>query len=708
MLRAAAVLGQRFRYEVVAAMTGAKPAALRDALEAAVSAQLVEEEDGEAGHYRFRHALTRDAVYEDMIAPRRRGLHSAAAAALARIPGTPAADLCRHLVAAHDWEAAAPLFVRAAEEAEAAYSYEDAAEIYSRALEHAVDERVLGDLECRLGFSRLQHGDVPEARRRLEAGVRRLEEAGEERLAARFRIPLAVACWQGARLDLARAELEAARLVLERYGPSEDLAMVHVRLAGLNMVELEGEAAVTSATTAAEMAAEVGADAPRIWAYDYLGAGLAYTGRLADGLEYLDQSYREARDAGLYLIAADALYQGVLWRLIDLRPGEAMLRVDVLRSLSAGNWTRREADIAEAMTFWWGFGQPLRALELLEHVIAPYPRSAENTWIAWAQINLAAANAQLGRFPAARRLLEGQGGRSEPHLWMLNAWNVMRIGLDGGDLEFALSAGPAVLASLPLAAPVRRILLDMAVEVLLAAQHLAEARRIAHDALPLLGESPLVDRVVARIALASGDPRAAVTAFRAAADAFAARGIQHEESRTRIALSGALEQAGDRSGAILELRTALASARARDAVHEERLAHARLAGLGALPEPSVDQVKAALEDLLHAPARLAASPLLELACLGPSGEGRTARLAAMLKELVGELAASSNYAESDAGKVLSAYYFERLGSHERVAERFHLSMPTYYRRLRDVGHVRVAGLLREREAAATERRLRQV
>ena len=49
--------------------------------------------------------------------------------------------------------------------------------------------------------------------------------------------------------------------------------------------------------------------------------------------------------------------------------------------------------------------------------------------------------------------------------------------------------------------------------------------------------------------------------------------------------------------------------------------------------------------------------------------------------------------------MLDAYYFARRGSHERVAESLHLTMPTYYRRLRS-GQVRLAELLRERDAAA--------
>ena len=378
----------------------------------------------------------------------------------------------------------------------------------------------------------------------------------------------------------------------------------------------------------------------------------------------------------------------------------------MLRSLEAGNWSRREADIAEAMAFWWGFGEPKPALDLLEQAIAPFERGADNTWIAWAEINLAAVNAQLGRFQVARRLLEGQGGRSEPHLWMLNAWTVMRVGLDGGDLELALSPGPALLAGLPVASPVRRILLDISVEVLLAAGHLAEARRVSEESLDQLGAGPLTDRVRGRLALAAGDPIAAAEYLDRAAAEFAARGLRHQEARTRLPLAAALSAAGQEERGIAELRSALASARERGARQEEALCRAALRAAGVITDPSVEQVKAAL-DALGEPAVLAASPLLDLACLGPAAEGRAELLRALLRELVRELEASPDHAEMEAGRVLDAYYFQRLGSHERVAERLHLSMPTYYRRLREVGHLRLAQLLREREAAATETVVRQ-
>jgi len=52
---------------------------------------------------------------------------------------------------------------------------------------------------------------------------------GDSRRAAHFRVELAVACWQGSRLDLARGELEHARTVLEPEGASEELITMQQR-----------------------------------------------------------------------------------------------------------------------------------------------------------------------------------------------------------------------------------------------------------------------------------------------------------------------------------------------------------------------------------------------------------------------------------------------------------------------------------------------
>jgi hypothetical protein len=50
--------------------------------------------------------------------------------------------------------------------------------------------------------------------------------------------------------------------------------------------------------------------------------------------------------------------------------------------------------------------------------------------------------------------------------------------------------------------------------------------------------------------------------------------------------------------------------------------------------------------------------------------------------VIGELVTSSQPRDSEAGRLLMDYYVRRVGSHEVIMERLHLSRPTFYRRLR--------------------------
>ncbi|TMC09478.1 MAG: hypothetical protein E6J41_10580 [Chloroflexi bacterium] len=46
-----------------------------------------------------------------------------------------------------------------------------------------------------------------------------------------------------------------------------------------------------------------------------------------------------------------------------------------------------------------------------------------------------------------------------------------------------------------------------------------------------------------------------------------------------------------------------------------------------------------------------------------------------------ELAAARAPRDAEAGQLLVDYYVKKVGSHEVIAERLHLSRPTFYRRL---------------------------
>lgn len=99
------------------------------------------------------------------------------------------------------------------------------------------------------------------------------------------------------------------------------------------------------------------------------------------------------------------------------------------------------------------------------------------------------------------------------------------------------------------------------------------------------------------------------------------------------------------------------------------------------PDRSVREqiVRAALDDL-GTPEALARSPLAKLRGVGENGS-TAVELRAMLIDVIGEVVASTSPRDAEAGRLLLDYYVKRVGSHDVIMERLHLSRPTYYRRL---------------------------
>jgi hypothetical protein len=99
------------------------------------------------------------------------------------------------------------------------------------------------------------------------------------------------------------------------------------------------------------------------------------------------------------------------------------------------------------------------------------------------------------------------------------------------------------------------------------------------------------------------------------------------------------------------------------------------------PESSIrpQLVKAALDDL-GTPERLGRSPLALLPGVSRGGSAAS-DLRALLVDVIGDLASSAAPRDAEAGHLLLDYYVKKVGSHEVIMERLHLSRPTFYRRL---------------------------
>jgi DNA-binding CsgD family transcriptional regulator len=139
VLGLAAVVGQRFDFALLQALAGLEEDALVAQLKELVAAQLVVELS--ADRFAFRHALTRQAVYAQMLARERRSLHRAVVDTLERLfaaePEAHLAELAYHAHAAEDGERALTYARRAAERALALHATREAVEQLTRALDAA-------------------------------------------------------------------------------------------------------------------------------------------------------------------------------------------------------------------------------------------------------------------------------------------------------------------------------------------------------------------------------------------------------------------------------------------------------------------------------------------------------------------------------------------------------------------------------------------
>lgn len=132
----AAVAGRRFDFDLLQELSGIDEADLVPIIRRLVALQLVVEEAPDI--FIFRHALTQQAVYGELLGRERKQLHRATADGLLRLRPEFAvsrpADLAHHYGIADAWPQAMRYSRAAAEQAQAVYAYRAAAEHFDRAL----------------------------------------------------------------------------------------------------------------------------------------------------------------------------------------------------------------------------------------------------------------------------------------------------------------------------------------------------------------------------------------------------------------------------------------------------------------------------------------------------------------------------------------------------------------------------------------------
>jgi DNA-binding CsgD family transcriptional regulator len=237
VLEAAAVLGRYFDWSLLSAVTGLPEDRVVETLKTAMSAQLVAEVGDGPSQFRFRHALTREAVLDSLLSAERQLTARAALAAVhEQQPDLPgewcqlAAELARQ---AGDRRQRAELLLELGRRSASAGALATATEVLDQAqsitsedddLRCEIDERLLAAL-AEVGH--IQRAlDVGEslAARMATAGV----EAGRR---ATVHVVLASAASGATDWSLARSHIQAAQRLLEQR-PDDQLIARAEQLAG--------------------------------------------------------------------------------------------------------------------------------------------------------------------------------------------------------------------------------------------------------------------------------------------------------------------------------------------------------------------------------------------------------------------------------------------------------------------------------------------
>lgn len=612
VLQAAALLGRTFDHATLAAVAYVGDGVVRSAIEAGVAGQLIEEVSGPSmpgptqPALRWRHALTQEAIVTDMVLPHRQELHSRAADILADGPAPPLGDVARHLLEAGRFAEAVPACLRAAEEAERATAFAEAVSLYERAHTHCTDPVERARIACLIGRNLWIDAREGQAERWLRRGVEELEALGEQVEAARFRLVLGRTRWELSQPDLALRDYESARATLEAEGPSAELALAYMRIAGLHLFELDDARALGAAQRAVEIATQAGADHERVWSESFLAVALFGSGRVEEGLERMDRVASEAIRKGYWYIAQNVLFNEI-WTRTHAMLGDLDSRLERLSALRDIVVVSLAFDGARAYVS-LATGDLETALALSREAVA-LARRNEIPKTEWrARIVLVEALTEMGETEAALAELPAPTSRVELQDLVYDSAARIHLMLAVGREAEAVVQAEEIISSADRLRTYRETL-ALAVEALVAVRRLDDARAliaVGRDA-PTPAGTGYLDVAEGRVFLAAGDPTAAVPHLRRAVGAAAEVAYLLWELRASALLGEALMRAGETAEGERVLRDTAARSAGAGANLIRSQTEAVAKGLGLRIEPAAPRRRAPAEEPVPVAERMVTS-----------------------------------------------------------------------------------------------------
>ncbi len=584
-------VGQRLDEELLAAITGLNDADLNASLrEAMASNILVIEGDG---RYRFRHALLREVVADDLLPGERRAIDLRLAQALEqhaeRDGMTPhlAVAIANHFASAGDRPAALRAAVRAADAAVYVHAYGQAAALFEQAVElfdRVPDaEEVAGidraELLARAAMDHKLEGNSARQETLARAALAEVDEQAEPHRAARFLNTLQDAQWHLGRGEESLATLEHA-LSLVSSDDSFERGTLLRSWALTMMLRGRNTEAIEAAQEALKIAETLGNVRLRCRAINALGSARINLGDIDGGAAALREALEVARrerfvseQNSAYVNLGDALH------LAGRLPEARALVEEGLAHERPGNWVWLvilRGELAIEAGEW----------DQAEEILGALRRSPTGNGL----VNLDLRRAELalgrGRHEEARELLDEAGRLSaemdEPQFVGVLGALSSELERREGDLESARrtvrDTVERLLASSDEGVRLARVSAVGAAVEADAAQRArdlgdAEGERIALErAQGHVAQTPApVDArlaleaawaLVARAERSRAAGRADPSAYALAAETWTELGRPYPAAVMRFRQAEALVEAGDRKAAVAAARAAHATAAA--------------------------------------------------------------------------------------------------------------------------------------------------
>jgi class 3 adenylate cyclase/tetratricopeptide (TPR) repeat protein len=373
-IQIAAVIGQRFDFDLLQKVTGQPETEVLGALRAAVDEQLVQEEPGdESEGFRFRHALTRETVLADLLQRERRLLHRRIGETIEGTTADPedrAEDLAYHFDEARDHARAFRYHEAAARSSTRLLAFARALHHLERAVELAPDDDPqLGPLMIRLADAAFQMNELDRSRRAADEALRIFERAVDVRGQGAALSRASRIAWYFGETDRAMGHARRAVDLLEPLGASRELAEAYAEMARLEMLADHHAAAIEMADRAMSAADALGLPMVSLDA-SVTRATVVGHDDPAEGARLLAEANRQAREQGFVRVALRS-YQNTIACLIrgGASAAEAMsVHEQGLRYMRT-HGVEDEAAISRTnfMRFgsgeWDGLGDPAEELE---------------------------------------------------------------------------------------------------------------------------------------------------------------------------------------------------------------------------------------------------------------------------------------------------------------------------------------------------------